>query len=122
MITIMIVEDNSSLNRLYSKILQSEQTAILRALNCHEARQLLEDSKPDIIVLDMNLPDGNGIDVIDHVHYRYGQHSVGFVVLSGSAQSLAEARHNGIEHILQKPVATMTLRDSVYATLKTKSQ
>ena len=61
-IIILLVEDNIKLNEINRRALQSEGYTVLSALTLCEARKQLDLSAPDIILLDILLPDGNGVD------------------------------------------------------------
>jgi len=115
--TIMIIEDNPSLNRFYGKAFDRDDVSVVQAKNYAEAMQFLAWLKPDVIVLDLPLRDGDGIQVIKYLYERYGQNAVDFVVLSDSAQLMTSAKTLGIEVILKKPVGVVVLRDYVLSAL-----
>ncbi len=116
--TVMIVEDNLSLNRFYSKILTNEGLSVIQAKNCTEALQFLNQQSPDVLVLDMNLPDGSGTDVIKYVQQHDSCRAIELIALSGSENSLVEAQAMGVELTLHKPVASPSLRDTVFSALE----
>ena len=57
---ILIVEDDKTLNNGIAMTLGGYE--IVQAYHLAEARRLLADSHPDLVLLDINLPDGSGLD------------------------------------------------------------
>lgn len=58
---ILLVDDNAELLELLLKILAGEgYNRLFPAKNCREARELFENERPDFMILDVNLPDGDG--------------------------------------------------------------
>lgn len=60
--TVLLVEDNEAILRINRRILERSGFTVLCAETLAEARRLLEAHRPDVYVLDINLPDGNGLD------------------------------------------------------------
>lgn len=60
-VKILIVDDNEELLEMLEKILKKEGFLnLFLAKSCKEAREVYESTKPDFMILDVNLPDGNG--------------------------------------------------------------
>jgi len=66
---ILIVEDDSSIGEMFVQTLLEETiyTPIL-VTNGIEALRVVEDIKPDLLLLDYHLPAMNGLEVYDHIH------------------------------------------------------
>ena len=62
---ILIVEDDTLLNRTLGYNLTSDGYAVTSAYNYKDAVQHLKDKEFDIALLDINLPDGNGLDLCE---------------------------------------------------------
>ena len=58
--TILYVEDNPDNRTLVRRILMSEDYSLLEANNAFEALEVLKTSKPDLILMDINMPDMDG--------------------------------------------------------------
>lgn len=71
--TILLVEDDANLNAINRRALEAEGYTVLTALSLAQARAHLAGSEPDIILLDVLLPDGNGIDFCGEI--RDGTHA-----------------------------------------------
>lgn len=59
---ILLVEDNESIIMGLEYLLQQEQYQVCTARNIREADECVEESEPDLILLDIALPDGDGFD------------------------------------------------------------
>lgn len=60
---ILIVEDDRALNQGLVLSLKNDSYTTLSAFSINEAREQLTDNTFDLIVLDVNLPDGNGLEL-----------------------------------------------------------
>ena len=102
MTVFLIIEDNTSLNDLYGRTILRENTKVLQAYSILQARQMLQDNVPDVIVLDMMLPDGSGMQIINLVENNPQFASTAIVVISGNEQHRADVNAKGIPHFVNK--------------------
>lgn len=68
---ILIVEDEIELHKAYKLILQAEKYEVLSAFNGQEALHLLEDSKVDLILLDIRMPTMDGKEFLQKFNNKY---------------------------------------------------
>lgn len=68
---ILLVEDNESIILGLEYLLQQEGYRIQTARNMHEAEIFVKDMIPDLILLDVALPDGNGFDFCAEVKQKW---------------------------------------------------
>ncbi len=64
---IMVVEDDASVRHLVTASLSAEDYAVIAAATAKEAVQLAATQNPDMILLDLGLPDGEGVEVIGKI-------------------------------------------------------
>lgn len=64
---VIIAEDDTGLRLIYQRILTALGCTTLLATDGHEALHLLNVSPPDLLVLDMRLPQVNGTEIIDFI-------------------------------------------------------
>ena len=90
--TILFIDDDRFVTALYKGKLQSEGFAVDAAHSGTEAFEKLEKSAPDVIVLDLNMPDFNGVEVLRTIRdVPHLQHIPVIVFSSGYVRSLVEA-------------------------------
>ena len=61
---ILLVDDDESIQLLYREELKDEGYNVVSAFNGEEALELFSREKPDLVVLDIQMPDMNGIEVL----------------------------------------------------------
>jgi len=85
------------------KALLSDEWEVKTAVTAREARSVFADFSPDVVLLDMHLPDGNGVDVL-HDLKMYSE-AVSVIMMSGvgTVDSVVESMKLGAETFLQKP-------------------
>ena len=65
--TVLIIEDENNIARFISTILTANQYEVIRAENGRDGLMMITSYCPDIIILDLGLPDMNGIKIIRYV-------------------------------------------------------
>ena len=68
---VLVIEDEISINDILSSALRSEGYSVRSAFNGKEARTLLESFSPNIVLLDVNLPDESGFDICKDITKTY---------------------------------------------------
>src|SRR5262245_28856484 len=87
---ILLVDDDVQLLGLFSMVLRAEGHNILTADTGKRALEIARESKPDLVLLDVLLPDVNGIEVCREIKAD-AQLADAFVILwTGAAKSVAE--------------------------------
>ena len=70
---ILIVDDEESIHLLYREELEEEGYEVHSAMNGPEALELVEKINPDLVVLDINMPGMNGIEVLRKIKEKRPQ-------------------------------------------------
>lgn len=65
--TVLLVEDDKNILRTNRRILEREGFQVLCAGTAAQARELLQDHTPDVLVLDIMLPDGSGLELCESI-------------------------------------------------------
>lgn len=107
---ILIIEDDHKLSRNLARYLLREGFKVRTATCALEGtRKLSREDMIDVILLDIHLPDGNGLDFFRRVRTLFPR--IKAVVMSGQAstQDREQARHLGITQFLTKPFALSDL-------------
>ena len=100
-IIILLVEDNLNLNEINRRALQSEGYTVLSALTLCEARELLDISVPDVILLDILLPDGNGVDFCKEIRLRTAAAILFLTSVEGYSQMLRGLEAGGDDYLVK---------------------
>ena len=106
---VLIVDDDSAIRELLREFLAEEGLATSEAASAAEARQALETSDPDVILLDMWLPDGDGLDVLDSLR---GRPEIPVIVITADSSSsrTIRAMQAGAFDYLVKPLEPEAVR------------
>ena len=64
---ILVVEDEANIRSLISALLASKDYQPILANTCKEAKMMFDSYRPDLVILDLGLPDGDGVQVIRHI-------------------------------------------------------
>lgn len=104
--TILYVEDNPDNRMLVRRILLSEDYSLLEATNASEALEVLKSNKPDLILMDINMPDVDGYTLTAQIKKMPGFESVPILALTanvmrGDREKVLEA---GCDGYIQKPL------------------
>ena len=65
--TILIIEDDTALASGLCRALTSEDRTLQSCGKIREARRILREAQPDLVILDVNLPDGSGFDFLGEI-------------------------------------------------------
>ncbi len=105
--TILIVEDEHSLNQVYRLILRSEGYNVVSAFNGEEALKLASEHEPDLILLDLRMPHMDGNSFLRK--YDLKRHAgVRVVVFSNydMQHEIDEAYRQGVDRYILKALAS----------------
>lgn len=64
---VLLVEDESNIRSLVSTMLETNGYQVIIAVTCAEAKMMFDSHLPDLVILDLGLPDGDGVGVIKHI-------------------------------------------------------
>jgi two-component system, NtrC family, response regulator AtoC len=102
--TILVVDDVDSAREAIADSLRKDGKEVLEAGTLKKARQYLEESKADICVLDIKLPDGNGLSLLDEVVKMSWQPKFIVITAYGEIDNAVEAMKKGAIDFFTKPI------------------
>ena len=112
---ILIVEDDALLNRTLGYNLASDGYDVASAYNYKDAVQHLKETEFNIALLDINLPDGNGLDLCEEIRGR-GQHTyIIFITANDKESDMLKGYEAGGADYVTKPFSVMVLCKKVAA-------
>lgn len=120
--TILIVDDEPPIRRLLRTSLASQGFQVSEAANGHSALAEIERSPPDLVLLDLGLPDIDGLDLIRRL--RGNGNAVPILVLSSRSdeKGKVEALDLGADDYVTKPFSTAELFARIRAALRHRLQ
>src|SRR5262245_351619 len=116
---ILVVDDEVGIRELLSEILREEGHQVRLAENASEARLVRNRSRPDLVLLDIWMPDTDGISLLKE-WASSGQLTMPVVMMSGhgTIDTAVEATRLGAYAFLEKPIALQKLLATVGTALK----
>ena len=106
---LLLVEDTLSLATLYREFLRDEGHEIQHVGTLARARAALEAGAPDAVLLDLRLPDGDGLGLLAEIRARPDPPPVIVMTAHGSVATAVEAMRAGASDFLVKPFAAERL-------------
>jgi two-component system repressor protein LuxO len=118
---ILLIEDSQALARVYLEYLAELQAEVRHVTEGREGLEAIAAQSPDLVLLDLNLPDMNGLDLMAELQ-RLGQLPAVIVITAhGSVDMAVEAMQAGALDFLQKPFDAERLRVTVRNALEKQS-
>ncbi len=116
---LMVVDDEDGIRSLVRLTLDSGGYEIIEACRGSDAVALAHQHHPDLLLLDVMLPDCSGLDVCRQLRNDPSMASTTIVMLTARAQTqdLGDAEEAGADGYLTKPFSPMALRADVAAML-----
>ena len=117
---VLIADDEPRIIKLVSMALQEEGFRVVTAVNGEEALRKAEEYRPDVVLLDIVMPDIDGIEVMQQLRER---RPVAVILLTakGSVADKAKGLNQGADDYLAKPFHTDELTARVNAVLRRSS-
>ncbi|MGF2736539.1 sigma-54-dependent transcriptional regulator [Marinobacter sp. DUT-1] len=116
--TALIVDDEPDIRDLLEITLTRMGIETLTAPDLTTARQLLEKHHPQLCLTDMNLPDGNGIELVHWIQQHAPATPVAVITAYGNMDTAIESLKAGAFDFVSKPVELPRLRELVSSALK----
>lgn len=114
---IFLLEDDEALGRGIAMALEGPEQRVIRALSMAEAEKILAAESFNLLILDVNLPDGSGLDLLRRI--RRGS-AVPVILLTANDMELDEVTglESGADDYITKPFSLAVLRARVAAQLR----
>lgn len=111
--TILVVDDEENARKNIEAYLKKREYEVLCAANLKEARSIINQGSADIILLDVQLPDGYGPDLLEETTRLTVQPPIILITAYGDIEMAVEAMKNGAHDFLQKPIEFTRLEQSI---------
>jgi DNA-binding NtrC family response regulator len=100
---VLVVDDEPTLRRSLSRLLQSRGCLVLTADDGEQAIGLLEKERVDVALVDLMMPKVGGLELLEHVRSRHDGVEVVMMTAFGDVETAVKAVRAGAYHFLTKP-------------------
>ena len=116
---LLIVEDDKKLNDGIRLALKNDSYFFYQCQTLQEAREILKKEDITLVLLDVNLPDGNGIDFVREIR-KNSQVPIILLTVNNMEVDIVTGLEAGANDYITKPFSLMVLRARVYVQLRNK--
>src|SRR5262245_10262218 len=103
--SVLIIDDEAQIRKLLTITLQSNDYTVLEAATGKEGVEKVSAHPPDLVLLDLGLPDENGHDVLKHLR-EWFTNPVIIISVQSNEQDIIQALAHGAHDYLVKPFRT----------------
>jgi two-component system cell cycle response regulator DivK len=113
--TILYVEDNLDNRTLVRRVLTAEGYAVIEAVNATQALEILENTHPNLILMDINMPDIDGYSLTTQIKATPGLEAIPIIALTANVMRGDRERslEAGCDGYIQKPIDIDTLSEQI---------
>ncbi|HEY7327013.1 MAG TPA: sigma-54 dependent transcriptional regulator [Gemmataceae bacterium] len=109
MAKLLVIDDEEGVRYSFRYVYEADRVEVFTAATAAEGWQLLQDQQPDVVLLDLQLPDRSGLELFQDIRALDAKRPVIFVTAHGTADTAIEAMKQGAFDYLVKPVNLETL-------------
>ena len=117
---IVIVEDDKDLCAGLCKALKNESRSIVSCENLKSAREQIFLTNPSLILLDINLPDGNGLDLVKEIREKSLPYPIILLSANDTDADVVNGLELGADDYITKPFSLSVLRARINTQLRKK--
>ncbi len=111
--SLLVIDDETSILRAFERAFANETTAVLTAKTGHEGETKYRDLKPDVVVMDLSLPDTTGLECFKRLRVIDPRVPFIFITGHGTVETAIEATKLGAYDYLFKPLELDEIRSVV---------
>ena len=111
---VLVVDDDERIRQYVRVNLEMEGYAVREAASAEEGLAVLDEASPDLILLDVMMPQVDGWEMLRRVHERHGVGAIPVIMFSGKIddQAAGEAASRGAQEFIGKPFSPQQLIES----------
>ena len=110
---LLLIEDSLALTRVYKEYLKPMSINVSSVIEGGQGLEQIEETDPDVVLLDLNLPDMNGLELLEKLRGLPQDPTVVVITALGTVDTAVEAMRAGAFDFLQKPFDAERLRITV---------
>lgn len=116
---IYYVEDDPNIAESVKEYLEQRELSVTIIASLSGAKEILLKKQPDMLLIDWNLPDGNGITLCEWARKRFGEGiSILFLTVKGETPEIVQGFQQGADDYLVKPFELEVLYSRILAILR----
>ena len=115
---VLVVDDEADIRDLMEMTLLKMGLRVDTAVGVEDAKNKLENNAYSLVLTDMRMPDGSGLEVVQHINKLMLDTPVAVITAFGNADQAVEALKSGAFDYLQKPITLSQLRSLVKSAIK----
>jgi CheY-like chemotaxis protein len=121
---ILAIDDENDVLLIIKTALSGQGYEILTASNGYDGLALAEDQKPDVILLDLRMPEMDGMEVLEQLRDNEKTQSIPVIVLTGISDKtkIREALDKGITYYIVKPFECQDLISKISLAIKSSQE
>jgi two-component system chemotaxis response regulator CheY len=118
--TILVVDDAAFMRMMIRDILSKEGYVIYEAVNGRDAIEKYKEISPDLVTMDITMPEVSGLDALRHIKSHHPEARVLMVSAMGQQKMIVEALDSGAMDFLVKPFQPAKVLETVKKCLQTR--
>jgi two-component system response regulator PrrA len=110
--TILVVDDDEAVTKTFDRVLSHHGYRVLTALNAEDALRVVDQNRPDALIVDLRMPVVDGLGLLYRVRSREAQQYIPAVVITGDTALSGDVLHelaNLGAKVLYKPIEATVL-------------
>ena len=117
---ILVVDDSSTNVILLDALLQREGFEVITSLTAKEGLKYVKNLKPNLILLDLLMPEVNGFEFMESLHKMKDSKEIPVIIVSavGTSENKQISRELGAINFINKPVDIPSLMNMIHNTLE----
>jgi two-component system, NtrC family, response regulator AtoC len=101
--SVLVIDDEKNIRALLAKVLAQDQVEVYSAGTGAEGMQMADEHEPDLVLVDLRLPDTSGLEILRSLKARHPEAIVIMMTAFGQVESAVEAMKSGATDYLEKP-------------------
>src|ERR1041385_5174375 len=101
--SVLIIDDETAIRESLQTLLEVEDYHVTQAETAEQGLNFLASNTYDIVLLDISLPDRNGLDVLEEIRERDASLPIIMITAHGTADNAIRAMQNGASNFIAKP-------------------
>ena len=115
---VLLVEDNPTLAVVYREYLADQPFDVVHIENGEDTMKMIKSDKPDVVLLDLNLPDMDGMEILKYIHNQKVACEVVIITAHASVDIAVDAMRYGAFDFITKPFDAKRLQVTVNNAVK----